>query len=457
MQKQLLSPENFIINRARTLPIHEVWISENWKKYGISTIIVARKHNQGNFTIGVYMVDLFCLGVKDTFFVFNKEEEEFYQDLLKKIKNSKKIEKINYDLAHNIIFKAIDFADAIKIKPHKDFKITKFILEDEDNESIPYMEIACGDPKDGKPHLFITEGMPEFVRFLPHLEKYVGKGNFYFTGQSNFLEKDENDFEEDFEEEEEEEDPEEEKFLDIIRNLDHNQINIGLKKCIQDLLQKYQSDIRDFSKNVPKIQPNELERLKIESNDVDFANKYDLNLLLLPFKLLQNGEINASLKSLVEANSNNPHIVSMYLKTHEEYADNIPETEKLFSKYAKLFPTHLLFKTFGAGLLARNSKLQQAFDLLRTNPISYYIDKNNGLYNQYLLDYYSFLCIISIQLNDIATFAKTYLIFDSLLFTDKENMNDSYLVAIQEFDKLITPIIGDNDFVRELMLKNFPQ
>lgn len=59
---QKLSPENYIRQKARSLPIYECWITSNWKNSGLASICISRIHSNGNLTLGMYLVDLYCLG-----------------------------------------------------------------------------------------------------------------------------------------------------------------------------------------------------------------------------------------------------------------------------------------------------------------------------------------------------------------------------------------------------------
>ena len=65
-QPQLLSPENYIRQKARNLSIYECLINDDWKKMGSANVVIARIHTNGNLTVGAYLVDLLCMGVKDT-------------------------------------------------------------------------------------------------------------------------------------------------------------------------------------------------------------------------------------------------------------------------------------------------------------------------------------------------------------------------------------------------------
>lgn len=73
-QTKQLSPENYIKTRASTLPLDQCFVNVEWKETGMANIIVTRKHTNGNLTFGVYFVDMYALGTKNTFFNFNQPQ-----------------------------------------------------------------------------------------------------------------------------------------------------------------------------------------------------------------------------------------------------------------------------------------------------------------------------------------------------------------------------------------------
>ena len=136
------TPENYIRTRARSLPVDSCYVNSHWKESGMASIIVARKHNNGNFTIGIYLVDLFALGTKDTYFQFNIQLREL-DEIIEKMGNGQMI-KAGYALVHNIIYGANAFAEDNGFRVYKDFSVTQFILE-EDTEDIELIEIEFGN------------------------------------------------------------------------------------------------------------------------------------------------------------------------------------------------------------------------------------------------------------------------------------------------------------------------
>lgn len=176
-QVQLLSPENYIRQKVRNLPVYNCSVNSDWESGKLATVSVARKHVNGNVTLGLFLVDLNCLGVKDANYLFNIPVHEYKNA----ISNNGQVEliDISYELAHNIIYAGLEYAKELGFTPHKDFSIVRFILE-EDTEDVELMEIECGT--NGKP-LFIKspwQSEPEANRIITQLERTIGKGNFKY-------------------------------------------------------------------------------------------------------------------------------------------------------------------------------------------------------------------------------------------------------------------------------------
>lgn len=176
MASSQLSPKKYIETRARALPIYKCLVTKGWKEAGEADVIVMRRHVNGNVTVGFYLVDLMCLGVKDTFYLFNEPESEVYDRLPTNV--TAMFDEVDYSLAHNIVYAGHDFALDFGIEPAKEFATTKHILE-EDNDNIPLIDIPVGD-EDGLPHLIVLHP-GEYSNVLAKLQKNAGEGNFRYT------------------------------------------------------------------------------------------------------------------------------------------------------------------------------------------------------------------------------------------------------------------------------------
>ena len=166
-----LSPAKLIKERGRTYPLHECHINRHWKQEGIAQIDVVRKMGGDKYLFGSYLVDIFCLGIKDVFVKIVDEQE------MKAIQKQIDFDKINCDftLAQNVIYGAMEYAEDLGFKPHPDFGLAKYMLED--IEDIEYMEIEFG--KNGMP-LFIQGPDDKSLHIIATLDKNVGAGNYHY-------------------------------------------------------------------------------------------------------------------------------------------------------------------------------------------------------------------------------------------------------------------------------------
>ena len=168
------SPEKYILSKARKLPFHECLINDTWKESGLATILISKKQPGGNYTYAMYLVDVFCLGLKNTLFNFNYNEAMYKEMKETYVYGHENVVTCDIVKAHNIIYGAIDYAEELGFQPDKHFKITEYLLNPNlINDGIDEIEFGY----EGKP-FFIAGPDDNTSRIISILEKNVGKGNF---------------------------------------------------------------------------------------------------------------------------------------------------------------------------------------------------------------------------------------------------------------------------------------
>lgn len=179
--QSIMSDKQFIKEVVRQVPIAECYMDTDYEESGLSYVIVARKHKSEKYTIGCYMIDTFCVGLKDTYYYVRIDEEE-YKKIIERVVETGAT-KVAYEEAHNLIYGAIAFAEEVGIMPIKDFELTKYILE-EDTEEIPLIEYNYG--KDGKYYLVASNRL-EASKYLPFLEENLESEEYSFVidGEEN--------------------------------------------------------------------------------------------------------------------------------------------------------------------------------------------------------------------------------------------------------------------------------
>ncbi len=197
-----LSPEKYIQTKARSLPLHECLINPDWQSGGLATVLVSRKQPSGNIVAGVYLVDVLCLGLKNTYHFFNEPARYYEEELKGLVFSHQEYEPCDYVLAHNIVYGAIAYAEDLGFRPHKDFGVSQYVLE-ADDESVELLELEFG--RDGQP-CYIVGPYDNVSLIVGKLRAAVGEGNFtviypdFDEESDNEDDDEEDDFEEDYDE-----------------------------------------------------------------------------------------------------------------------------------------------------------------------------------------------------------------------------------------------------------------
>lgn len=161
---------------ARGLPLYECLINPSWREQGLATVLISRHQPNGNILFGVYLVDVFCLGLKNTFCNVDFPAWRYETEVRDKVYREEEPVECPVGLAHHIIYGAIEFAGGFGFKPNRDFKLSQYILEPMESLE-PFEGIEFG--KDGRP--FYIAGPGDNVEYvMRQLEQVVGHENFGF-------------------------------------------------------------------------------------------------------------------------------------------------------------------------------------------------------------------------------------------------------------------------------------
>lgn len=170
--------EQSIIRRAREYPILECRISADWQNEqpGLVQILVARQQTDGNICFGFYLVDKLCLGLKNSLAHAGIPPAQYRREIRDRLFRETKAKDCPAELAHQMIYASIEYAEQFGFQPEKDFALNQYILEPRGELDEPY-NITFG--RNGKP-LFIAGPNDNVARIIRQLEKTAGPGNFDF-------------------------------------------------------------------------------------------------------------------------------------------------------------------------------------------------------------------------------------------------------------------------------------
>lgn len=164
------------VRQARSYPIDGCWVQEGWKESGLATVVVARRQPNGAIVFGSFLVDHYCLGVKDAFCNADVPPGQFRNEYLPRLLHGYSPLSISVDLAHEIVYGAIDFAARFGFQPHPDFRLCQNILDP------PEMHPRTGQVqfgKDGKP-FYISGPDDNPHAIFNQLMRTAGEGNFQY-------------------------------------------------------------------------------------------------------------------------------------------------------------------------------------------------------------------------------------------------------------------------------------
>lgn len=160
-------------------PVHECLVPEALFDTGVGSVTWARRTPEGMIATCVFLIDVFCLGVKDAFVEVSSAVD--YEHLLKArlIEANGSLENLDPTCARKLIEGAVRYADALGFPPHPDYQNAKRIFGDIDPEACP---TAFAYGQDGKPFYIRgpNESIPQAKRIIKQLGTACGPGNFHY-------------------------------------------------------------------------------------------------------------------------------------------------------------------------------------------------------------------------------------------------------------------------------------
>ncbi len=171
--------ENLLHRQALQSPIHECFIPENLfsPDLGMGKIIVSRKSPVNEVLVSVFLVDVFCLGIKDSF-IYLLTEEDYISGLMKTF-GSENLKTGDPACARKIVEEAVDYANNLGFSPDKNYNSAKKIFRDIDvNNCTHSFEFG----KDGKPYFMSGPNDSEIFcwKVINQLNKKCGADGYHF-------------------------------------------------------------------------------------------------------------------------------------------------------------------------------------------------------------------------------------------------------------------------------------
>jgi hypothetical protein len=135
-----------LIHLASNSPIHECLVPKGIFDLGIGDVVISRRMPDGSIAVSIFLVDTYCLGVKDCFFRVASRHE--LESRIAHLREKEALQRVDPEYAVKLIEGAVAYARVIGFDPHKDYAFVKKIFGTIDPSSCS-SEFEFG--KDGKP------------------------------------------------------------------------------------------------------------------------------------------------------------------------------------------------------------------------------------------------------------------------------------------------------------------
>lgn len=162
---------------ASVAPIHECFVPREIFDQGIGNVIISRRMLDGSISASVFLVDTFCLGVKDCFFTNTSRSK--YEERIISLDQNESLEKVTPEYAVKLVENAVAYARNLGFKPHEDYPRVKKFFGSIDPAICP-TDFEFG--KDGKP--FFVSGPNETEadsrKIIHTLGERLGPDGFHY-------------------------------------------------------------------------------------------------------------------------------------------------------------------------------------------------------------------------------------------------------------------------------------
>jgi hypothetical protein len=158
-------------------PIHACLVPAALFGAGIGTVVVSRKLPDDKIAAAVFLLDVWCLGVKDAFVKVASASQ--YPTLLRHLSGDQRLKPIEPACARKLVEEAEAYAADLGFAPHPDYDVTRKIFGDIDKNTCR-TQFRFG--KDGKP--FYVSGprdtQAKSKKIVDTLMQSCGPGHFHY-------------------------------------------------------------------------------------------------------------------------------------------------------------------------------------------------------------------------------------------------------------------------------------
>jgi Domain of unknown function (DUF1841) len=165
------------VRRASAAPLHSCLLQNEMFESGVGMVILARKTGAHRVALAGFLVDVYCLGVKDA--LFREIDEAEIETIVDSLGMTAPFEAVDPSYARKLLRDAAAYARSLGLEPHADYAAVEPLFGDVDADACEE-EFQFGH--EGKP-LYLpgpTESPTQIRRRFDLLSRRLGADGFEF-------------------------------------------------------------------------------------------------------------------------------------------------------------------------------------------------------------------------------------------------------------------------------------
>ena len=163
--------------RAAHAPVQHCFLTESVFDIGMGTLVLARGATHHHIALSSFLIDVFCLGIKDV--MFESVESEVFEMYMEATDAGSPMISVDPSYARKLLRELAVWSQSIGFTPHRDFVAVERIFGDVSAEA---SDAVFRFGRDGKP-VYIpgpTDTAPLIRRRIEQLQKSLGDDGFDF-------------------------------------------------------------------------------------------------------------------------------------------------------------------------------------------------------------------------------------------------------------------------------------
>ncbi len=159
-------------------PLLHCCVGETLWEDGLGYLVISRRLENGNVAFASFLLDLYCLGVKNAMGGF--DPREVYDDFYKRFAEACELRSILPACARKLVEGAVSYAADLGFDPHPDYRRYQAIFGAIDPSQCS-MTFEYG--RDGRPHFVAgpNDTREKCARILNILDRRCGPGGYHWT------------------------------------------------------------------------------------------------------------------------------------------------------------------------------------------------------------------------------------------------------------------------------------